>query len=588
MSGESVNGVEVRKDTSRRRRLVLRWIPFGVWVGLFGFVPYAGRFPTGDSPHILGICMRLGWYLREGSAVQFVARWLELLAPHPPGAYVLPALAYGLFGNRYWVPWLCGALLLAVIWDGILRMLDAMGTRGAWGVALALAAAPLVWSQAEVYGIDLASAAAVTQCLSHLMASRGLTRRRPAVLAGLWLGIGFWTKYTFPVFLFVPCVAILVGLLWDWARGFGGIPARVRNGVALVCASGVPLVPLGLLKGGDILNYVQRSLSPTDEERMLVDALSVPGALDVSRFDRKYLYAAALKDLWGWPGLALLAAGFALLLIGCVGAIRRERTEPAFPLRAAALGLISAVSGILFLSAFAQKADRYMLPAVFPLAAVLMPPLSTRRWSMPLVLAVLLPPCLFVFSDYAGFTQHLSFDDGVRGVELQFHRRGPAPTARRLDHSARKTLTTWGRYPLLEEAYRPYSADPRRWKIDAILEWVSGLDSSGEGDIGVYIAPSLPATHLGMFLMRAEKLGYHRTFVTVKLRAGTLGGVHADLFQAPFMVASEPSFNILVVMDTGDGAGGTDILSRYIEKEGFRERRREDLGHGRIRILTRQ
>jgi len=405
------------------------------------------------------------------------------------------------------------------------------------------------------------------------------------VLAGVWLGIGFWTKYTFPIFLFLPCLAVIVGLGWDVLMKRPGMGRRVRNGIWLVGASAVCLIPLGVLKGRDILNYVQRSLSPTEEERVLIDALSGPGPTAVSGFERRYFYLASLKDLWGWPGLALLALGLLILSLHTVRAVWRGDEESTRRVRTAWLGLSAAMFGILALSTFSQKVDRYMLPALFPLAAVLVPQVSSRRWGIPLVLAVMVPPALFVFSDYAGFTQHQAFDAGVKAVDLQFRRRGPPPAARRLDHAVRKTLTTWGRYPLLEEPYRPYSSDPRRWQIDAVLARVARNPAFDGRHVGVHIAPSLPATLLGVFLMRAERMGYHWTFVTVKLRWDGTGAVRADLFQAPFVETDSPTFRVLVVLDTGDTAGG--LLSSFVSREGFREVSRSDLGHGRVRILVR-
>ncbi len=522
----------------------------------------SGRHVTGDAPHLLGAAMLLGAQLRELSLGGFFSDWITLVAPHPPGAYLLPAVLYAVVGPADWVPLLASGVCLALTWDAVLRILRVTGARGQWGVALFIAAAPLVWREAELFGLDLLAAAFVAQCLSRLAASRGLAVRKEAALAGLWLGLGFWTKYTLPVFLMVPCLAVLAGLAWDRIRG-QKVGARVVNGLWLVLAMVLSAGPLFLARGRGILGYVFRSLAPSHEEAVTMGGYLADGAAGISVVDRHLRYLGALKDLWGWPGLVLLAAGFGLLVAWAVGAARRAREagEPRPELRAAALCLSCAAGGLLLLSVFVIKLDRYMLPMLAPLLAVVVPPLWRRRFAPLLVAAALGPALAMVALDFSGLTHASPMDGGLAGVEV--HGGIDAPGHRKMDHSASDKLGSWGRYPLVEERYRPVSQNFGAWGLERALAKVAAHLPAG-GSLGYLVQEEMRAPSFGVLLMSAAREGHRWNIVTLRLQHDPHrpGQIQQTAFVGPFFRGQAPTFSALLSIH---GPGW--LLARQFVKE---------------------
>lgn len=560
-----------------------------LWVPLAVGQTWSGRQPTGDAPHLLGTAMRLGWELRSLELSAFVAHWFTLLAPHPPGAYLLPSVLYTLLGPAAVVPLLASLICLALIWDAVLRMLRAMDLEGAgqrWGVALCLAAAPLVWREVELFGLDLLAAAFVAQCLSRLMASRGLTVRREAVLAGAWLGLGFWIKYTFPVFLFFPCLAVAGGIAWDRLRGRPGGMARIKNGLWLVLALVLAAGPLFVVQGRGIIGYVLRSLAPTANEAATMGGYLNDGSPGIPALDRHLRYLGALKDLWGWPGLALLVAGLVLLVMGAVRGSRRGGDEPGPPraLRAAALCLCCALGGFVLLSVFVIKLDRYMLPMLAPLLAVLLPPLWHKRVGPPLVLVAMVPPLLLVGADYLGLTQGQSMDRGLGALELNLGAQTPAPPHRALDNSARKKLTTWGRYPLPEERYRPISQDFSGWGLhQAIQQAASHMPPHG-GSLGFLVQDEMRSPSFGVLLMATAQAGYPWDIVTVKLLPAPSrpAGFSVFHFVGPFFRGQPPTFTALVAIHEPRWP----MVEQYLRTRPLRQVHQHQHGGTLVRVLA--
>ena len=492
--------------------------------------------------------MRLGWELRSLELSTFVGHWFTLLAPHPPGAYLLPSVLYAFLGPAAVVPLLASLICLALIWDAVLRMLRVMEVEGSWGVALCLAAAPLIWREAELFGLDLLAAAFVAQCLCRLMASRGLTVRREAVLAGVWLGAGFWIKYTFPVFLFFPCLAVAGAMAWDRLRGRAGGRARLINGLWLVLAMVLAAGPLFLVQGRGIIGYVLRSLAPSADEAATMGGFLADGAAGIPAVDRHLRYLGAIKDLWGWPGLALLCAGLVLLVVGAARKPDRgvEDDRPAPALRAAALCLCCALGGLLLLSSFVIKLDRYMLPMLAPLLAVLVPPLWARRFGPPLVLAVMVPPLLLVGADFTGLTHGASMDRGLAGLELDTSGKTTAPPHRAQNNSTREKLTTWGRFPLVEERYRPISQDFSAWGLDRALARAARHMPPDSGGLGFLVQDEMRSPSFGVLLMTTARLGYHWDIVTIKLLPdpSRAGGFKVFTFVGPFFDGQPATFTV--------------------------------------------
>jgi len=562
-------------------KLLLAWLPFGLWALMIAAMAGSGRQPTGDAPHLLGTAMRLGWELRTLQLTAFFPDLLTLLTPHPPGAYVLPAVLYAVLGPLDVVPLLASAISLALIWDAMLRMLRVMGARGAWVLAVCVAAAPLVWGQVELCGVDLLAAAPVAQCLSRLMTSRGLTVRAEAIKAGVWLGVGFWVKFTFPLFLLLPCLLVAAWVIVDSVRGRPGTGARIRNGLWLVLALALSAGPLLLIQARGIYDYVLSSLAPTsDQEALIGDALADTSA-GMTDFDKYFFYLAALKDLWGWPGLLLLAAGISVAVWRLARGAQPEHWRGA-----AALALCCSVGGLLLLSVIPIRMERYMLPVLFPLLALLVALLPRRRLAALPVLGVMLPPLALVVADYSGVTHGVNLDDGF----VPAHVNGAptsAPPHRRLDYLARDKLAAWGRYPLPEERYRPISQDFSGWDLSAALRHVAANVPPSAPRVGLLVQDELWSPSFGVWLMAAERQGHHLwDFVTVKLlpAPSNPAGVRDFYLIGPFSRGQPPDFSVLIAVH---GHDPSPLIRGYLSSRSFS--RVYSRGHGVsvVRVLKR-
>jgi len=505
---------------------------FAVWAPLVlllvlvgGPLLVAQRHPGGDGPHMLGIAMRLGWELRTGQLFAFVSHFMSLVAPHPPGAYVPATLLYALLGPHAAVPVLAGLCWLALAWDGGVRMLRHTPGR-AWVLAVGLAATPLVWHQVDNYGVDIASAALVAQALSWLMASDGLRDRRASLLAGAWIGAGFWVKYTFPIFLFAPCLVLLADTAWVAFRRHPDWRARATHG--LILCGGLALVggPLLAFRGREIARYVTHSatLDGSDET---IDSLGSSFGADVSSFDFHMFYPAVLKDLLGWPGTVLLALGLVLLALE----LRRNRGG----LRDSVLLLVCVGSGIAVLSLLNSKADRYLLPVMLPVMVLGLSALGASVWRAVLPVVVFAAPILFLWRDFSGWTHGLPTEAVTAWGPTSGNARR-APPGRRFEHLASTQLSQWGTWPRVEEAFRPIDVNIAKWQLDVILADMHTRIGSDTGTVGLCLTEQNGTPGFGLFLMAAEQQGLHWEFATVRVLRGQGddGQLRTFQFRGPF------------------------------------------------------
>ncbi len=560
-------------------KIALCWLPLVLVGGLMLSMPWGNRYPSGDGPHLLGTAMRLGAELRAGDVGAFISHSLTLIAPHPPGGYILVALLYAVLGPLDVVPLLASLVCLGLIWDALLRVWRAARqprVRSAWGAALFVAAAPLVWSQAEFFGFDLAAAAVVCQCLSHVLASRGLSVRRSALWAGAWLGAGVWVKYTVPIFLAPVGLAMAAGLVWDRARGRDGLRQRLVNAAWLLGALALVLGPLMAFAGKGMVGYVWHSFFPPEQFEQFVGDRAVEQRTLHSTFDRLFYYQGALKDLWGWPGLALLLAG-----VGLVG-WRGRRLWRRRAARSAVVCLTCVVGSSAVLAALTAKQERYYLPAIFVLLAVALPGLMRRRVTAALTATALLPLVAVVALDYSGWTQANTMDEGMAGYEVG--PPSPAPQVRRHQDDASLTFTSWGRFPMLEERYRPLSQDPQHADLERMLRLAAQAMPRGASRIGVLVEEEDITHGFGPLLLTAQRLGYSWDIVTVKLvpRVSPAGGVGVMHFQGPFFSGGKPRpFPVLVIYEH-PGARFTPI---YLSRLGHRRMSHLQHGPNRVSIL---
>ncbi|MFT5584426.1 MAG: hypothetical protein ACI9VR_002011 [Cognaticolwellia sp.] len=477
---------------------VLALLLGGVLLGLWAWLVVAsGRWPAGDGPHVLGTGQRLAQFLRDGEPLLFVRCLGMLIGPHPPGAYLPATLAAVVLGPGRWVHLAAGALVVGLCLDGIRRL---GGGLSGW---IWLGASPLIWLQAEGYGVDLVAAACVVQALSHLHVSEGLSRRRHVVLWGLWMGACFISKYTAPMFLWAPCLAAGLAVLrsgrWK-ALGTG------------VLAFGLVALPVWGLNGAEILGYLTASQSSSDALMTNDTLLGGPWATP----ERLSWYPRALVDHWGWPGALL--AGVALVLPFREKGLRRS---------AWLLPTLGVLGGVLILATQSQRQDRYLVPAVVLLCALL----GSLRWSL------VLAPIGAV---------------GLYGVAMSFLRWTDVPATRSYTHSAQ--LSELGQtWPWVQDAYAPTSQDPGVWELDARIAQLALVHGSPEGSVGFLLDETGGAPGFGLVLSRvvAADLRWHVATVMV------LPNGEAAVFVGPFTRNDWPSRDfgsLLVILRTGDGA----------------------------------
>ena len=163
-----------------------------VLAGLSG----TGRTATGDAPHILAIGQKLAGMLAQGELLTFYESISSLVSPHPPGGYFLVVIL-DLIGwsNLPVGVSICG---LALMWHGMVLLTSKEGQSrwGPWLGGLLIMASGLTWFSVEQMAWDLLSAGCVAACIGHLHASDGLRKLGHGLYFGLFMGLGFVTKYT--------------------------------------------------------------------------------------------------------------------------------------------------------------------------------------------------------------------------------------------------------------------------------------------------------------------------------------------------------------------------------------------------------
>lgn len=480
------------------RRALLRWVPpllvLAAWCGA---IAQTARWPGGDGPHLLGTSMRLAQLLRAG-ALGDLARGLgTLVGPHPPGAYLPSAAVFAVLGpTTPHAHLVAGALVVLVTWDGVRRL------GGGWAGALALAATPLLWLQAEGHGADLLAAACVVQSLSWLAASDRLRDPRAAALWGAWMGAGFLTKYTSPLFLWAPCV--LAGL-WVLRR------ARWRQLGGAVVAFCVVAAGWYAAKASAVAGYLGASTGA--EGAVLTNTAVLAGPWWSA--ERLSWYPATVVDGWGWPGV------FALGLSIVVAWRRRPFGWPALT-----VPLAGALGGLLLLSMQSQRQDRYLLPAL-PLCAAVVGS-SRARWLTGPVFAV-----------------------GAYGVAATFLTYTNVPGTRAYTHDWGAAGGDW---PWVHEAYRPVSLDPTRWELDRGIAAVREAHGSDDGTVAFLLDERDGAPTFGVVLSRVAAAG-HRWHVATAVVMAQRGQPEAAVFVGPFADEGWPSRDfhaLLAIVDPTD------------------------------------
>lgn len=478
-------------------------------LGWGAMVARTGRWPSGDGPHLLGTAMRLSQLLHDFELLTFGWCFQSLLAPHPPGAYVLATAAYTVVGTGRWVHLVAGGAAVWLAADGIRR------AGGGWPGVLLFLCAPIVWLQAENYVADLLAAAAVAQATGWLVASERLSRRGAAIAWGAWLGLGFLTKYTAPFFLALPCLAA------------GWWVLRERRYVNLLWATGAFAVLAGLWYGAkldQIAGYVRASGDADNPLLTNKDLLTGPwwGA------ERQRWYLGVLLDLYGVAGVVALAGGIVVW--------KRRKDAPA---GAWLLPLLAFAGGWVLLTMQAQRQDRYLLPAL-PLLAMLAGS-GLLRWFTAPVAGLLLYVTAQTFASTA-----------------------PAPPTSDYRHPWETAGST---FPEVMEAFVPTSLDPGEYRLDPLLAKLREAQGRDEGTVGALLDEGAGSPGFGVLLSRIAGAGYRWHLATVMLLDRPMREREHAVFVGPFTTDRWPSreFSALVAIYRE----GDTRREQWLAKNGF-------------------
>ena len=452
---------------SGERREVL--VTSGVALTLLAIVALlagAGRVPTGDGPHLAATTFEIADALRAGDLATAFGTWFTRVSPQPPAGYAPGVLAALFLGDRWIAPLLTGAFALGLVWNALRRLAD---NALPWAPALVIVANPICWLYVEQYGWDLLTGAAVLQAISWLHASRGLRDIPAARRFGLWMGLGFLTKYTFPMFLWLPCLWAGVGILRGPDRG-----ARLATLGQAVGIFMLLVAPWMVVNHSELFAYLGRSVG---SDAVAAVEASRAGA---NRFTAASLalYPLALKDALGWPG-ALALAGVAVGSVFFGGGGGPPQRPPRAETPGTAVAALAAFGGLAVLSVLEQSQDRYALPALLALAA-LAQPLARLPWGLEVFVGV--------------------FGIQLLGTVATFRPGAPTYTPR-FDHDlASATAMSWP----VSRSYLPTHVDLDAWRIDEALTRLAGFTGDAPAALVLPDDPRFPEP--GLYLLRARQL----------------------------------------------------------------------------------
>ena len=481
-------------------------------VALVGIIAVADRYADGDMGHLMAVEVRLAQLLRSGDIWTAMRLWWALIAPQPPIGYLPGILAYTVFGARAFVAPLTMGFVLLVGWDALRRM---WGAR-AWMAWVGLIASPLVWLAVEQHGRDLVAGVVLLQTLAWLQTTSGFRERRAAVMFGVWLGVGFMTKYTFPIFAVAPCLVAGVGLLRAPTR------ARWSNlGFAVLGFLG----PAGVwyaLRGAAVLHYA--GFSYGEEMAGNTANLRDPWALASLAY-----YPLSLRDALSLPGLGLVVVAVGVGLWtdrGRVGSC-----------------LAAVLGGLVVLSTVPEAIDRYALPAFLACVAML-PALDVHRLARVAVLAVFVPQ--------AAATAHRFRPDAPVVIASYEHALSSAGAL------------AWP----APDTYRPSDLGVDSWNLRDAVRAIRQTQGQDTGTIGVLGGRGPEAgPSFATLLLAAARVGCHYDYATINIFPAPGA---PDVFVGPLFDGSFPSaaFTTLYVVRPANADGAIDRwLNTHIVKE---------------------
>ena len=516
---------------------------------VFGVTLMSDKVATGDAAHLLGMSDRLAWELMSGQVGLFWGDLSSLLAPHPPAGYLIPTLFYGI-GLDQLAPIGTSLVATLLIWRGMV-LLSKGDNSTPWIALLLVLATPFTWRQIENTTWDLLSAAAVMMTIGHLYASDGLKDMHHTKRFGIWMGIGFLTKYTFPIYMVLPVIMTAPNII------------KEHSYKALGVAIGLFLLVAAPWYGTHLHGVLPYLFDSLNTDSSMVDGGSISGSTNA------VYYLSVMKESYGWPGTVLLS------LLGLYGLTTKSGR----------LALLSATGGVAILTFMAQQQPRYMFPAV-PLIALGAAVGINQTRGNNLARKASVAALLLIATIQGGTTLRANLSNQW------------LPADRAHVHGAH-SLTEWGQWPHAEESFRSTSLHPELWKVDQALELLSASGAVEGATVGIMLDEVGGELGFGIFLQRAEALGYHWNFASIAPSANP-NEWRGQIFTGPFASGDfGPALFTLVYAAYRPGDRGRDTwlermngeeLHRITLPNEFRGRimrvdlatDREDLGAGGV------
>jgi len=157
---------------------------------------------------------------------------------HPyrwPGAVYYVALPWAmLFGSMsIWTTQITNFIFFLVLVAGIVGLGHAMGSLrlGLWAALLTALCPPLIASS-WYFSLDSPALVAMTVTgLFLLLRTRGFSRFFPTILFSMWSGLGIYVKFSYAIYLLVPCVAAFAWGMWARRRSWVLLNAAIAWGI---------------------------------------------------------------------------------------------------------------------------------------------------------------------------------------------------------------------------------------------------------------------------------------------------------------------------------------------------------------------
>ncbi len=203
------------------------------------------RTPEWDQANYLDLALHYAAALHTGGVPALLHEVWVPTAPHPPLFQLSLAAAFVMFGASPTSGLIVNLLLWPVLILSVADIASHLSDRRVGLVAAAITATmPLMVGLAHQVLQDFELATIVTLAIAALLRTRSFSSWRASLLLGVILGIGSWTKPTYPAFVIGPLALVL---MWTATLALKERRAMVTRSLAkarVVNASGTLLVAL--------------------------------------------------------------------------------------------------------------------------------------------------------------------------------------------------------------------------------------------------------------------------------------------------------------------------------------------------------